>query len=203
MFRSRSRRAATSSSVSTPRGEAPSTTPRIARPCGVSVSTNLDRVGGCAVDAAHLRHLLDLVQDVHRVALTQEDDERVARSDRQGVANGELDELLVVARTPDKPGARRLAEGEPEAQVRGAAGESLIQVLDRLDEVRLAEDQVELLGLLDPDRDQLQLSAHGRVLLPARARFPRGVSANVPSINPSAARAALCCQGGSPDGSEK
>jgi hypothetical protein len=58
---------------------------------------DLDRVRGRTVDAADLRHLLDLVQDVHRVALAEEDDERVARRDRQSVADGELDELLVVA----------------------------------------------------------------------------------------------------------
>ena len=79
---------------------------------------DLDRIRGRAVDSAHLGHLFDLVQDVHGIALAQEDDETVPGSDCERVPDRELDELSVVARPPDEPRPRGLAEGEAEAQVR-------------------------------------------------------------------------------------
>ena len=43
-----------------------------------------------------------LVEDVHREALAQEHDERVARPDRQSVADGELGELGDITWYPDR-----------------------------------------------------------------------------------------------------
>ena len=62
-----------------------------------------------------------------------------------------------VSGTAHEPRAGGLAERDPEPQPRDSAGERLVQILDRLDEVRLAEDQVQLLGLLDRDDVQLDL----------------------------------------------
>lgn len=107
------------------------------------------------------------------MTLAEKDHEGVTCADRQRIAHGQLDELLVVPRPADEHRPRRLAEGEPEAEVRRAARERLVQVLHRLDEVRLAEDQVQLLRLLDGDRLQLELSAHG--VLPSRIQSVRSL----------------------------
>lgn len=69
-------------------------------------------------DPAHLRYLLELVEDVDRVALAQEDEERMAGAERERVPHGEVDKLGIVPRTSHEAWARRLAERDPEAQVR-------------------------------------------------------------------------------------
>src|SRR3989440_11050048 len=130
---------------------------------------DLDRVGGGAVDPADLRDLLHLVEDVHRVSLPQEHDEGVARPDSQGVAGGEVDELVVVAGLADQPGSGRLAEGDAEAEVGRGSHQRLVEILDRLDEVGLPEDEVEVLGLFDPNRRELHADPpFWRLLLEAR-----------------------------------
>ena len=58
---------------------------------------HLDRVGGGTEDAADLGHLLHLVEYVHREPLPQKYQERVARSDGEHVAGGQLDELVIIA----------------------------------------------------------------------------------------------------------
>jgi hypothetical protein len=70
-------------------------------------------------------------------------------------AFGQLHELLVVSGLAHQAGPGGLAEGEAEAQERGRAGERLVEILDGLDEMRLAEDHVQLPWLLDPHGDQL------------------------------------------------
>jgi hypothetical protein len=56
----------------------------------------------------------------------------------------------------------RLAEGEAELDSRDRGDERLVEVLDGLDEVRLPEDQVQLIRLLDRDQLRLHLTLLGR-----------------------------------------
>ena len=81
---------------------------------------------------------------------------------------------LVRALRPDEARARGLAEGEAELDPRDGPDEGFVQVLDRLDEVRLAEDEVHVGRLVD--RDQLQLEAHAVPPGVARVSLPGGVA---------------------------
>jgi hypothetical protein len=56
--------------------------------------------------------------------------------------------------------AGRLAEGDAELHVRGDGDDGLVEVLDRLDEMGLAEDEVHVLRLVDGDG----LDVHGALL---------------------------------------
>src|SRR6266508_2668842 len=64
----------------------------------------------------------------------------------------------------DQPGPGRLAEGHPEPQHGRRLRQCLVQVFHRLDEVGLAEDQVDVLWLVD--RHDVQI--HGSVPFPRR-----------------------------------
>jgi hypothetical protein len=61
----------------------------------------------------------------------------------------QLDESLVVPGATDQGGAARLAERDAEFHLRHRLHDGLVQILDRLDEVRLAEDEVDVGGLVD------------------------------------------------------
>src|SRR5438093_8912044 len=81
------------------------------------------------------------------------------------VPDREVDQLGVVAAPPDEAGTRRLAERQPEPQPRRGLRERLVEVLHGLDEVGVAEDEVLVLGLVDPDGREL----HANLL---RVRWP-------------------------------
>src|SRR5579862_15043 len=70
-------------------------------------------------------------------------------TNRSCIPNRESNELGVVSATADEPWARGLAERDAEAKVRRAGCQRFMQIVDRLDEVRLAEDEVQLVGFLD------------------------------------------------------
>src|SRR5215472_893113 len=53
--------------------------------------------------------------------------------------------------------AGRLAEGQPEFDARYCTDQRLVDVLDRLEEVRLTQDEVRVVGLLDLDRGELHV----------------------------------------------
>ena len=116
---------------------------------------DFEGVGGGAEDAAHLRHLLQRVQDVDRVAVLQEHEERVSRADRDGVAGGQLDETVVVAGAAHEARTRGLAERDTEPEVRAHSDQGLVHVLDGLDEVGLSDDHVHVVGFVD--RHDLQI----------------------------------------------
>ena len=75
----------------------------------------------------------------------------MAGADRLGAPHRGRDQLLVVAGAADEPDSGRLAEADPEAQRRRTADQRLVNVLDRLDEVRLRKDQVRVVRHLEPD----------------------------------------------------
>jgi hypothetical protein len=71
---------------------------------------------------------------------------------RQGRAAGDVSQFRhgwVGAGPADQAFAGRLAEGQPELDARHGGDQRLVDVLDRLDEVRLAQDEVGVVGLLD------------------------------------------------------
>ena len=75
--------------------------------------------------------------------------EGVAGGDGGRVARCQVDQFGVVARAPDQPWPGRLAEGNPELQGRTHAHQRLVKVVNRLDEVRLADHDVHVVGLVD------------------------------------------------------
>jgi hypothetical protein len=65
----------------------------------------------------------------------------------------------------------RFAKGDPEPHVRGDRDDGFVEVLDRLDEVGLAEDEVHVLGLIDGDDFDVHgilLSSFGPIIEPRR-----------------------------------
>ena len=58
------------------------------------------------------------------------------------VLGGQFLELGIVTGVADETLAGRLTEGKPETQVRARADKNLVEVLDGLDEMRLAQDDV-------------------------------------------------------------
>jgi hypothetical protein len=82
----------------------------------------------------------------------------VAGADRLRGGDRHRRERLVGPLAADETRPRGLAEGEAELDAGDGGDERLVEVLDRLDEVRLAEDEVHVGRLVD--RDQLQLEAH-------------------------------------------
>ena len=93
----------------------------------------------------------------NRVASPQEHDEAVAARDRQRGFDRRCDQLVVVPGTPDKTWPGRLAERRTEAQRGRRPGERLVKIDDRLDEVRLADDDVCVVW--DRDGDGLKFHA--------------------------------------------
>ena len=79
----------------------------------------------------------------------------VTGGDRRSVLPCQFDHRLIRARPADQALARGFAEGEPELDAGHRTDQSLVDVFDGLDEMGLPEDEVDLLGLLDPHRDEL------------------------------------------------
>ncbi|KEH15128.1 cystathionine beta-synthase, partial [Medicago truncatula] len=135
---------------------------------------HVGRVRGRAVDPADLRHGLDRIEHVDRIeTVAEEHDERVTGADRKGVAAREFDEFRIGAGTAHETLARCLAECEPETNARHGADQRLVDVLDGLDEMRLAEDEVHGLGFVDGDGFELQ---HGGPRLAMRRARRNGLS---------------------------
>ena len=131
-------RASLSSADSTPFGAPPSITPMTPLPWADFATTALE--------------------DVDRERVLDEDDERVAAPDLLRVLLRESDERVIVTLGSDQARAARLAESDSELDAHARLNESLVDVLDRLDEVGLAEDEVQLLRILD--LNELELNRH-------------------------------------------
>src|SRR2546422_1555300 len=117
---------------------------------------DVDRVRGRAEDRDDLRRVPDRPQDVQGVCVLQEDEEGVARPDRHRVPGCEVLKGCIVPLDPHKAGAARFAERDPELRVGDAVRDRLIQVLRGLDEVRLPEDHVQMVGVLHGDAPDLR-----------------------------------------------
>lgn len=125
--------------------------PQDATPLFALGDDRLAGVGGGAEDPADLGAVLDGVEDVDGIGLFQEYDEAVAGPDGLGVLLGQADHLLIGSLVPDQAVAGGLAEGQPELDAGDRGDQDLVEVLYRLDEVGLPQDEVDLRGLFDGD----------------------------------------------------
>src|SRR5436189_5528502 len=86
------------------------------------------------------------------------------RSDGEGVLRREGFQVLRVAFDPDQARPRRLAERDAEMDAWNGTDEGLVDVLRGLDEVGLAEDQIQGARVLN--RDELRVHRHRRCIRP-------------------------------------
>ncbi len=70
-------------------------------------------------------------------------------ANRQRIAHRQFDKLGIIPAAAHQSRTGRLTEGQPEPQRRTDPHHGLVQVLHRLDEVRLPDDDVEVVGLVD------------------------------------------------------
>ena len=109
---------------------------------------DLDRVGGGAEDATHLWNLLKRVEYVHRVAVLEKHEERVARTHSKGVrvAKSTRRSSLPERRTRQGPDASQNATPKRRWGLSRRAPRGRPR---RLDEMGLADDDVHVIGLVD------------------------------------------------------
>ena len=84
--------------------------------------------------------------------------------DSLGVLDGEPIMASIRAGPADQALARRFAERQPELDAWHGADQRLVKILDRLDEMALAQDEIDVVRLLDSDKVQLQ--AHRALSFP-------------------------------------
>ena len=123
---------------------------------------DLNRVRGGGEKRHHLGHLPEVGEHVDgKDPGAQHHQEEVPRAHRERVLHREPNERVVRPRAAHQALLARLVEGEAELDPGHRVHHRLVHVLHRLDEVGVAEDDVDLLGLLD--RDQLKFHAsHSR-----------------------------------------
>jgi hypothetical protein len=103
---------------------------------------NLNRVGGCAIDAAYLGTKLDLVEDINRESVLQNDAEYVTGPEGLKIFDTKVCQPVVVTFCSDKAGARSFCEGDAEMCLGNSRGDNLIEVFGCLDEVCLPENDI-------------------------------------------------------------
>src|SRR5437879_13665870 len=86
------------------------------------------------------------------------------RSDGEGVLGRTRLQVLRIAFDPDQAGPRRLAERDTEMDAWNGTDEGFVDVLRGLDEVGLAEDDIQGARVLD--RDELRVHRHRRCIRP-------------------------------------
>src|SRR3989440_8116260 len=121
-------------------------------------------IRGRREDRHDFGHVSEGPQHVDRISIPEEYDEEMARSHRQGVLCGERLEVLGVAFDPDQARTGGLAERDPEVDPGHGSHEGLVDVLCRLDEVRLTEDHIQVARVLD--WDELRVHRHRRCIRP-------------------------------------
>src|SRR5437867_4516702 len=109
------------------------------------------RVRRGAIDLANFRHALDGVQNVKGETALHKYNETMSASQLQGVPLCQIDQPGIVSREADERRTRRLAEPDPELHSRDGLHDSLIEVLEGLDKVRLAQDKVQVRWLVNLD----------------------------------------------------
>src|ERR1700682_67446 len=169
MARSRSCRSATSRSVSTPRGACPSTTPTMPRPRGVTatkMSTGLAvaqwivQTSGTALTGLRM-----LTGNPSRKKITKQCPAATASAVR--VASSTNSGSLPVRRTNRGPEASQKAS--PNRSDELTPHHRLMQVLDRLDEVRLPDHDIDIVRLVDGHHiPGKRRRGHTHMLPPAR-----------------------------------
>ena len=106
-------------------------------------------------------------------------------ADGQGVLPGQLNHGRVRAGPTHEAFAGRLAKGHAELDAGDGADQRLVEVLHGLDEMGLAEDEVDGLRLLDLDCGEFDFHSNQMV---ARRRHPvklgTRLSSNRPQVSP-------------------
>ena len=151
-------RSASSASVSMPAGGSPSTTPTTPRPSsvwaiststGFAVAHQIVQTSGTA-----LRALRTLIGKPVPSRTMKECPAPMASA----LPRCELGQLLIVARAPNETGPRGLAERDPELEVRPGPGHGFVEILDRLHEMGLPDDDVETLWPFHGNRAELHVA---------------------------------------------
>ena len=106
----------------------------------------LDRVGGRAEDRTDFGHILDSAEHVDGVAIGHHHDENVPRGQGTGIFCRQRLQGIIVAVYTCQAGAGCLVERHAEFHLRDGVYDGLVDVFHRLNEVRLAENQVAALG---------------------------------------------------------
>src|SRR5581483_3353274 len=108
-----------------------------------------ERIGGGTEDRADLADGFDLVEHVYRERIAEHHDEYVACGDGGDGFDGGLLEALIGADVPDEAGAGSLRERHPKPDSGNGLDQGLVNVLDGLDEMGLAYDDVDVVGGAD------------------------------------------------------
>ena len=103
-----------------------------------------------AIDAANLGHVFQGVQDIDRIkAFAEENEKAVARCHSLRISLREFNHGRISAAPADQTFARGLAERQAEPNPWHSSDQCLMNVLDRLDEMRLTENKVNLCRFFD------------------------------------------------------
>lgn len=103
-------------------------------------------ISGRAENRAYLRDRFHLVQDVYRKGVAEHDHENMACPDRMRRRNRGGLELFICPSVPDEARSRGFAEGDAEFHARNRSYHGFVKILDRFDEVSLADNHVRIGG---------------------------------------------------------
>jgi hypothetical protein len=106
----------------------------------------LNRIGSGAINARDFRDGLNASEDVDGKTIPQRDDEDMASGNIGGILDGILLESFVVAVKACQAVAGSLVKCDSELNMRRCVHDCFIDILDSLDEVTLAEDDISVLG---------------------------------------------------------
>ena len=109
-------------------------------------NNDLNRVSGRAVYAADLGAELDLVEDIYRESVLQDDAKYVAGPDLLKVLDAEVRQRTVIAFCPDKTGPGGFCESDAEKRIRDSRGDDLIEVFGCFYKMRLSEYYIAFFG---------------------------------------------------------
>jgi len=114
-------------------------------------------VGRGAEDATDFGDQLDLIKDIDRIGIAKHNDENMACTDDTGRFDRGCLKTRIGSGVSNQARTGCLAERYAELDSRYCRNQHLVEIFDRLDEVRLTDDDVGILGLLDIN----QLKFHG------------------------------------------
>src|SRR5581483_10561857 len=111
----------------------------------------LHRIGRGTENRAHLRHVLQHVQQIDGISVAYDQHKHVACRRGLRVADSHLAQLLVIAFGPRKAWTGSLVEGHPEFRLRHGVHHRFIDILYAFDEMGLSHNDVAVLGKLHCD----------------------------------------------------
>src|SRR5690348_2461048 len=113
---------------------------------------HLNGVGRRAEDRADLKAVANAAQQVDRISIANYENECVARADRPGIRDRGLPQFVVVRLYPHEARTRCFIERHGEFCSGHRVHHHFVQVLRRLDEVRMPENYIRTFGYLHPRR---------------------------------------------------